>query len=140
MNSNQSGDHGGGNAQHGGASTSLGGDVPTSGAAGSTPTRETQAETGGSGGAGLARNEAGESRPQAHHAAAPRQAGEPAPSGERKVGSLAGGSAMNAHKRGFQDTRSDQAGGSETGLGSPETGANQDGGNRDKQAGAREPK
>jgi hypothetical protein len=132
---NHSGNQGntGGNAQHGDPSTTIGVGGPTSGEAGSTPTHETQAETGGSGGSGLTRNEAGASRQGADQEATARQSsGDSAmnrsarPSGRGETAAPAADSAMNAHMRGFQDTRSEQAGPSETGLGSPETGANQD--------------
>jgi hypothetical protein len=78
---------------------------------GSSPSRETQRETGGSGGDGLTRNEATEGPAPAEppEAATPPHPHWTAPSGAR----------------GFQDTRSSQAGGTETGLGVPETGANQ---------------
>jgi hypothetical protein len=86
----------------------------TSGEAGSTRTHETMAETGGSGGSGLTRNESGEEiRPTAPPADREQQQ----PPGADKP--------MDSGKRGFQDTRSRQAGGSETGLGTPDTGANQ---------------
>jgi hypothetical protein len=142
MTSNQSGSRGSGNAHHGDGSATIGVGGPTSGEAGATPTHETQAETGGSGGAGLTRNEAGGSRQRSDQQAQGRQgAGDNtdgmggAPSSEQDRS--AGDSAMNAHMRGFQDTRSEQAGGSETGLGSPETGANQDIADIENQAGAR---
>jgi hypothetical protein len=139
MNSNQSG-KGGGNAQHGDASATIGVGGPTSGEAGATPTHETQAETGGSGGSGLTRNEVRASRQASDQESQGRQgvgdnaASQGQPSGEQDRS--AGDSAMNAHMRGFQDTRSEQAGGSETGLGSPETGANQEVADLERQAGA----
>lgn len=135
MTSNQSGSRGSGNAQHGDGSATIGVGGPTSGEAGSTPTHETQAETGGSGGSGLTRNEVGASRQRSDQEAQGRQGpGTNAASGQKdRPGE---DSAMNAHMRGFQDTRSEQAGGSETGLGSPETGANQDIEDMERQAGA----
>jgi hypothetical protein len=78
---------------------------------GSTPSSETQRETGGSGGDGLTRNDATEGP---EPAAAPDAALPAYPHGIGESGA-----------RGFQDTRSAQAGGTETGLGVPETGANQ---------------
>lgn len=143
MNSNQSGNQGSGNAQHGAPSTTLGVGGPTSGEAGSTPTHETQAETGGSGGDGLTRNDVGESRQGTDRTAASRQsaaAADPGLGPSAESVRSAGESAMNAHMRGFQDTRGDQAGESDTGLGSPETGANQDEEDLERQAGAREKK
>jgi hypothetical protein len=101
-----------GNAQHGDAAASVGG--ATSGEAGATPQHETLAETGGSGGAGLTGNQAGkaEGRP-AQAGAAPSRQGEDDPV------------VADSGARGAQDTRSRQAGGSTTGLGVPESGANQ---------------
>jgi hypothetical protein len=86
---------------------------------GSTPSSETQRETGGSGGDGLTRNDATEGlEPVAPPDAAPP----PHPHGIGESGA-----------RGFQDTRSEQAGGTATGLGVPETGANQKPGDLDHQ-------
>lgn len=145
MNSNQSGNQGGASAQHSGPSTTVGVGGPTSGEAGATLTHETQAETGGSGGDGLTRNEVVESPQARSPVPGSRQAaggppmnpglGPPADSVRS-----AGDSAMNAHMRGFQDTRSEQAGASETGLGTPETGANQNEEDLEQQAGAHEKK
>lgn len=65
-----------------------------------------QAETGGSGGAGLTRHE-----------------------GDGiDAGATAPGGSTQAHARGAFDTRADQAGAAETGLGDAESGANQDAG------------
>jgi hypothetical protein len=78
---------------------------------GSSPSSETQRETGGSGGDGLTRNDATEGP----HGVAPAEAAiPPHPHWSGDSGA-----------RGFQDTHSEQAGGTETGLGVPETGANQ---------------
>ena len=99
-------------------STTLGVGGPTSGQQGATPRHETQQETGGSGGDGLSRNQAGET------ANAPD--GAPA---EGKPHSEAAGSAMTHAARGAQDTRQEQAdphAQTGTGLGTPETGGNQD--------------
>ena len=89
-------------------STTLGVGGTTSGQQGATPAHETQQETGGSGGDGLTRNQAGETAN--------------APGGEVE----AEGSAMTNIGRGPQDTRPDQASPTGTGLGTPETGGNQD--------------
>lgn len=100
-------------------STTIGVGGATSGQQGATPTHETQQETGGSGGAGLTRNQSGETAN--------------APTGAADLGGAAGGmageaadSAMTHSVRGAQDTRSSQAGRQATGLGTPETGGNQD--------------
>lgn len=103
-------------SQQGDASTSVG--RATSGEAGATPGHETLAETGGSGGAGLTGNQSGEEGgkpPQA--GAAPSRQGEPPAEEDTEV--------ADSGARGAQDTRSRQAGVSKTGLGVPETGANQ---------------
>jgi len=95
-------------------STTIGVGGTTSGQQGATPTHETQQETGGSGGDGLSRNQAGETRN--------------APDGSESGGARhveAEGSAMTNIGRGPQDTRPDQAGPTGTGLGTPETGGNQ---------------
>ncbi|WP_292044257.1 hypothetical protein [Massilia sp. UBA6681] len=94
-------------------STTLGVGGTTSGQQGATPSRETQQETGGSGGDGLTRNQSGET------ANAP--SGAPAASGHVD----AEGSAMTNIGRGPQDTRPNQASPTGTGLGTPETGGNQ---------------
>lgn len=95
-------------------STTLGVGGTTSGQQGATPVHETQQETGGSGGDGLTRNQSGETTN--------------APSGTPAGGEHveAEGSAMTHIGRGPQDTRPNQAGPAETGLGTPETGGNQD--------------
>lgn len=84
---------------------------PVTGQDGSTPSVENQRETGGSGGEGLTRNDATES-PEPEGLA--QAAKPPHPHGIGESGA-----------RGFQDTRGEQAGGTETGLGVPESGANQ---------------
>jgi hypothetical protein len=132
-----------GNSQHDEASTTLGIGRRTSGEEGATCTHETMAETGGSGGPGLTRNE-GLSR-QDEEARARQSAGDSAmnatvrptsggPTDGRKDVASAGTTDSGA--RGFQDTRSRQAGGSDTGLGTPETGANQDEADLERQRGA----
>lgn len=95
-------------------STTLGVGGTTSGQQGATPTHETQQETGGSGGDGLTRNQAGETTN--------------APDGGVAGGGHveAEGSAMTSIARGPQDTRPNQASPTGTGLGTPETGGNQD--------------
>jgi hypothetical protein len=132
---------GGGNAQHGESSPTLGIGRRTSGEAGSSPTHETMAETGGSGGPGLTRNE-GLSR-QDEEARARQAAGETAapdtpapadranPAGSGQDAARSGTEDSGA--RGFQDTRSQQAGAGSTGLGTPETGANQDAADLERQ-------
>ncbi len=85
----------------------------TSGQQGSSPSHETQQETGGSGGDGLTRNQSGETV----NAPAGRPAGEPAPEAQD--------SAMTRQGPGVKDTGGEQAGGTGTGLGTPETGGNQ---------------
>lgn len=136
MGSKQSGNAGQGhqgNTQHEGGSPTIGVGRRTSGEAGATRTHETMAETGGSGGDGLTGNQAGGSRQQADEHARARQAAEHgAPDDSFSPGTGPGqarrpapGSAIDSGARGFQDTRSEQAGGSETGLGTPATGANQ---------------
>jgi hypothetical protein len=110
MSGKQTGDQG--NAQHNDPSTTLGVGGPTSGEAGATRTHETMAETGGSGGSGLTRNQVGAAQPQE-------------PAGQERKPAKGEDEAADSGKRGFQDTRSHQAGGTDTGLGVPETGANQ---------------
>jgi hypothetical protein len=99
---------------------------PTSGEAGSTPTHETMAETGGSGGAPL-------TKPRIEESARSMQSAVP---GKRQGDAMQGavnaatqpegaGTAATAAGRGPQDTRSQQAGVNQTGLGTPETGGNQ---------------
>ena len=95
-------------------STTLGVGGATSGQQGATPTHETQQETGGSGGDGLSRNQSGETTNAPDGAAAPGGHAE------------AEGSAMTKVGRGPQDTRPNQASPTGTGLGTPETGGNQD--------------
>jgi hypothetical protein len=99
------------------ASTTLGVGGTTSGQTGATPSHETQQETGGSGGAQLTQS-TGEidAAPAGQAGVAPAA---PAASPEAE------GSALQTGARGAQDTRAQQAGGTGTGLGTPETGANQ---------------
>lgn len=114
-----------GNSQHHSSGATIGLGRRTSGEAGSTLTHESMAETGGSGGSGMTDDNAflpEDVDPEAH-AADPHRA----PTRENTADSGA---------RGFQDTRSEQAGGTGTGLGTPETGANQN--EEDLEAGRRE--
>lgn len=89
----------------------------TSGQEGATPTHETQQETGGSGGAQLTHS-TGE---------IDRAPGTAADEGADPVDASAEAdtSAMMSHARGALDTTAQQAGGTGTGLGARETGANQ---------------
>jgi hypothetical protein len=110
---------------------------PTSGEAGATPSHETMAETGGSGGSGLTRNDsgiAGETAASPDARGNRQQVVRTASDADKDQGrkrSDAGGAVSGA--RGFQDTRSEQAGRTETGLGTPETGANQTQADLDRQ-------
>jgi len=113
----------------------------TSGQEGATPSHETQQETGGSGGEQLTASQGNDEDP----ALAGRQDGAEAQSGD--VSTVApeaasdvapgvapgvapkaaepGETSMHSGSRGALDTRSGQAGGTGTGIGSPESGANQ---------------
>lgn len=103
---------------HQGESITMGVGGPTSGEAGSTPTHETLAETGGSGVNQQSEDKELQAAPEAEQPGDPgNRQGEP-PEGA--------GTAATAVVRGYQDTRSSQAGKLPTGLGTPETGANQD--------------
>lgn len=95
----------------------------TSGEAGATPGHETMAETGGSGGEGLTRNDAGIAGETT-----PGLASGPGPRASVEAGGAGGDSEdeCDTGARGAQDTRAHQADAVETGLGTPETGANQD--------------
>lgn len=99
-------------ASNGQTTVGIGG--TTSGQEGATRTHETQQETGGSGGAQLTHS-TGEvdGAPESAPASAP----EPAPEAQ--------GSAVQTGARGHLDTTSEQAGGTGTGIGSRESGANQ---------------
>jgi len=115
------------------ASTTIGVGGVTSGQRGATPSHETQAETGGSGGEQLTGNqEQGQDQEQARGPASAAPAGKAAKPGEdpappRSAGAVpdASESSMQSGARGAFDTRSAQGGGTGTGLGSPESGANQ---------------
>jgi hypothetical protein len=110
-----------------GDSATLGVGGPTSGEAGSTLTHETMAETGGSGGEALTkpRNEESDntSRPPGQF---DKNQGDAL---QNAVDTASGPEGANTAAtnvgRGAQDTRSQQAGISPTGLGTPETGGNQ---------------
>ena len=105
------------------ASTTIGVGGPTSGEAGSTPTHETMAETGGSGGVQQTKPNDLEAAPRAP---APAPSAGDAIGGSTVAEPEGGGLDATAIGRGYQDTRSAQAGRLPTGLGTPETGANQD--------------
>lgn len=110
-------------------STAIGGQ--TSGQQGASLAHETQQETGGNGGAGMTRNQAGPDVNAPN--GAPGQVPPPtaAPDGAPVVGGNPrepADSAMTHANPGAQDTRSGQAGPRDTGLGSPETGGSQDAG------------
>jgi len=127
-----------GQDQDAGATIGMGG--ATSGQAGATPSHETQRETGGSGGEQLTASQ-GDAVPDRagpgdaagtgadtdagtgadKHAAA---AHDGAPSVPRNPAEP-DDSSMHSGARGALDTRSSQAGGTGTGLGSQESGANQ---------------
>jgi hypothetical protein len=106
-----------GNSQDGSTSVGVGAGNDRQGAA--RDSEGSQRETGGSGGPGLTRNleDTGSDAPSG-------PAGEPALESD-DIEQLAEGTDMTAINRGAQDTRSRQAESVETGLGAPETGANQ---------------
>ena len=95
---------------------------PTSGEEGSTLTHETMQETGGSGGIPLTQPKNEEAAPRAPVSSEASRRDQPGASDAPE----AAGSDATAIGRGYQDTRSSQAGPGETGLGTPETGGNQD--------------
>ncbi len=101
------------------ASTTLGVGGATSGQQGArtghATQQENQEESGGSGGDGLSRNQAGATTNAPDGDAAGARPHAEAP-----------GSAMTHGARGPQDTRPEQASKTGTGLGTPETGGNQD--------------
>lgn len=102
------------------ASTTLGVGGRTSGQAGATPSHETQAETGGSGGEQLTHSQDDSpALPVAGTAVAPAPPNSPEDAGS------ASDSALQSGARGALDTRPRQGGGTGTGLGSAESGANQ---------------
>jgi hypothetical protein len=110
----------GSSGSHESPSTTLGLGGLTSGEAGATPCHETMQETGGSGGAQLTY-----STGEIDTAPGQRSANSPESDSTAECRPEADGSALQSHSRGALDTRSHQAGGTGTGLGAPETGANQ---------------
>ena len=104
-------------------STTIGVGGVTSGQSGATPSHETQRETGGSGGEQLTGNQDEGGTGNGTRPASPAAGSAPGPA--------AGGAAepddssTQSGARGAFDTRSAQGGGTGTGLGSPESGANQ---------------
>ncbi|TQK11558.1 hypothetical protein [Herbaspirillum sp. SJZ107] len=105
-----------------GQSVTIGVGNPTSGEEGATLTHETMQETGGSGGDAL-------TKPRDLETAPPAPVSSEAAQREQASATAApegAGSDATAIARGYQDTRSGQAGRGETGLGTPETGGNQD--------------
>ena len=117
--------NGAGKGQQNEQSATIGVGNPTSGEQGSTPTHETMAETGGSGGRALTKP-----RLEEEIAPSPRSASQSGATGNRQGGpddeAEGAGTAATAINRGYQDTRSRQASPGSTGLGAPETGGNQD--------------
>lgn len=105
-----------GNGQDQG-STAIGG--VTSGQAGATLAHETQAETGGSGGAQLTHSH-GDIQDSSQDGSQDKSLDDDAdhPAGDTD-------SDVQSGARGAQDTRPEQGGGTGTGIGSRETGANQ---------------
>jgi hypothetical protein len=112
-----------------GDSGRLGVGGPTSGEQGSSLTHETMAETGGSGGIQQTKpndEEVAGTDYDARQTAQPGSGQGGSEAGKQTGGQPEGaGTAATAVGRGAQDTRSQQAGISSTGLGTPETGANQ---------------
>jgi len=111
------------NQSNGADSATLGIGGVTSGEAGATPTHETMAETGGSGGEAL-------TKPRDEEVAGSRDSNKVQGDKLQHAVDAAGepegaGTAATANARGAQDTRSQQAGIGQTGLGTPETGGNQ---------------
>jgi len=105
-----------------GESVTIGVGNATSGEQGSTPTHETMAETGGSGGDALTLPKDLESAPPAPVSDEARQRQQQTTDSQPE----GAGSDATAIARGPQDTRSEQASPGSTGLGTPETGGNQD--------------
>lgn len=93
----------------------------TSGQQGATPSHETQTETGGNGGPGLTRNQSGPYINAPDGTEDGRAAATPASTADETPDSAATQPAPGA-----QDTRPDQAGPKVTGMGTLETGGNQD--------------
>lgn len=101
----------------------------TSGQEGATPSHETQQETGGSGGEQLTASQGNDEEPAVagqQDEAAPESGGlSTAGPGVAPNAAEPGETSMHSGARGALDTRSGQAGGTGTGIGSPESGANQ---------------
>lgn len=106
----------GGKGQQNEQAATIGVGNPTSGEEGSTLTHETMAETGGSGGPAL-------TKPRPEEKAPSSRGNRQRASSDDAEGADTAATAIN---RGYQDTRSRQASPGSTGLGAPETGANQD--------------
>jgi len=121
MSTTNNADPGASHTSGAGESVTIGVGNATSGEQGSTPTHETMAETGGSGGDALTLPKDLEVAPRAPVSgeAERRQQGG---AGDEPEGA---GSDATAIGRGPQDTRSQQASPGSTGLGTPETGGNQ---------------
>jgi len=110
-------------------STTIGVGGATSGQAGATPSHETQQETGGSGGEQLTASQ-GELAPETRSTTpsatpAATEANSEGPPAAPRDPAQPRDSSMHTKARGALDTRGEQAGGTGTGLGSPESGANQ---------------
>ena len=102
-------------------STTIGVGGVTSGQSGATPSHETQRETGGSGGEQLTASQDGGAAGDTNV----QPAAGSAPAGPAGSATEPEDSSMQSGARGAFDTRSGQGGGTGTGLGSPESGANQ---------------
>jgi hypothetical protein len=116
------------NAQQGkdGDAGALGIGGVTSGEAGSTPTHESMAETGGSGGDALTKPKNEEAAGTGHAGMPDKRQGDALQHAVDVASQPEGaGTAATATGPGKQDTRSQQAGIKPTGLGTPETGGNQ---------------
>lgn len=113
------------NAAPGAGTVTMGVGNATSGEAGSTLTHETMAETGGSGGDAMTKPSNAESAPLAQGSGQPADIGHRDGVPEKAASPEGEGSDATATARGFQDTRSAQASPGDTGLGAPESGANQ---------------
>ena len=112
--------------KHGDAPT-IGVGGATSGEAGSTFTHETMMETGGSGGTPLTKPRNEESARSMQSAVPDKRQGDAMQGAVNAAAQPEGaGTAATAAGRGPQDTRSQQAGIRQTGMGTPETGGNQD--------------
>ncbi|MGF6272404.1 hypothetical protein ABIB38_000760 [Massilia sp. UYP11] len=100
----------------------------TSGQQGASPSHESQAETGGNGGPGLTRNQSGPyvNAPDGTEGAVPDTAATSVETLDAAPRTESVDATMTHANPGAQDTRAGQAGPRETGLGTPETGGNQD--------------